>query len=69
MHPDQLAHCLRDAEIMELVNKAQLKLVLIDNFPEIFTYCRRAQPGKSINCSRADDRWVGPALCLLYRFA
>ena len=66
MHPDQLAHCLRDADIMDLVNKAQLKLVLIDNFPEIFNFCRRAQPGKSINSSRAEEAKVGPASWLLY---
>ncbi len=64
VHPDQLAHLLRDAEIMELVNKAQLKLVLIDGFPEIFTFCRRAQqPGVSINSSRADEDKVGPVRC------
>lgn len=69
MHPDQLAHCVRDAEIMEWVNKGHLKLVLIDNFPEIFSYCRRAPPGKDINSSRADEDEVGPALRLLCRFA
>ena len=57
MHPDQLAHCLRDADVMEMVGKAQLKLVLIDNFPEIFTYCKTA--GGNVNSSISDDVQVG----------
>ena len=62
MHPDQLAHCLRDAEVMEMVKKAQLKLVLIDGFPEIFTFCR-GDAGKSVNSSSAtNETEVGPPL-------
>ena len=41
MHPNQLADCLRDPEILEMVQNAQLKLVLNDSFPELFTFCLR----------------------------
>ena len=58
MHPDQLAHCLRDEVVMDLVNKAQLKLVLIDNFPEIFTFAGKKSIG--FNSSLTADDNVGP---------
>ena len=43
MQPNQMAHCIRDPDILDMVGKAQLKLVLIDRFPEIFTWCPRAE--------------------------
>ena len=39
--PHQMAHCLRDPDVQELVNKQRLKLVLIDQFPELHTVCPR----------------------------
>ena len=35
----QLAHCLRDPDILRMVGQGQLKLVLNHNFPEPFTFC------------------------------
>ena len=61
--PDQMAHCLRDPDVLDLVSKEQLKLVLIEQFPEIHTYCPRLRVGPSavllfINSSIEPDAQV-----------
>ncbi len=47
MWPHQMAHCLRDPDVVELVSKEQLKLVLIEQFPEVHTFCPRLRMGPS----------------------
>ena len=57
MYSHQLAHCLRDPDILKLVRQAQLKLVLIDSFPELFTFCPRG--GISNDSAQAQPRVIG----------
>ena len=45
LQPFQLADCLRDPDVLKMVQKAQLKLVLNEEFPEFFTIC----PPGSVN--------------------
>ena len=59
MHPHQMAACLRDAAILELVEAAQLKLVYLDgDFPEMFTRCRRLARSGEVNSSVSADEEV-----------
>ena len=57
MLPNQLAYCLRDPEILEMVHTAQLKLVLMNSIPELFTFCVR------VNGSISADKRAIHAAC------
>lgn len=61
LHPHQMSHCLGDADIMEMVEKAQLKLIYIDGFPKIFTRCQKFAHIESINTTFSADEEVGRA--------
>ena len=58
MHPHQMAHCLQDAAVMELVEQGHLKLIYIDSAPEIFTSCKKVKRSGSFNSSVAADEQV-----------
>ena len=58
MHPHQMAHCLQDAAVMELVEQGHLKLIYIDSAPEIFTSCKKVKRSGSFNSTVAADEQV-----------
>lgn len=64
LHPHQMAHCLRDVDIMTMVHKAQLKLVYLEGFPELFTWCRNVTVKDSLNSSFPAEEEVGCATAL-----
>ena len=59
MHPHQMAHSLRDADISEMVDRGQLKLIYIDSSPELSTSCSKAARDYLTDSSISVDEEVG----------